>query len=575
MDKLITNNGSYRCSCNGMSPDALVKVVQGNDLTLDIQLTKHNTETDTWESYSLVGKDDVQCYLLTPNGTHINLDTEVQLDGKVKAKAESYQLETNMTYGIGVDWKDDDNDLSVKAKGMVKVVRYSEVTEDYEITVTDNATYISLGQLPEDYITPDELTTVLDNYVTNSSLSTTLEDYVQDSELDNYVTDTDLSTVLEDYVDETELSSTLSSYVSDNQLSSKLQLYATTQYVDDAIGDIDIDTSNFYTKTEIDTTLQSYITDSELNTTLQSYVTESELNTTLNPYITEIELDSTLGTTLNAYATSISIDGEHLIVGPSISKVISLKNSSNESISAIDLPAISVFNNNGTLNVKPANTATGLIKAADARKIYQDSIRIDDVESDISHLDTRVTNLENSSGGSGDVTMSYLDNYLEATAYALAQHELDLYTLNRNFSNYYDKTSSDSRYVTASQVSSKYVSTSTNENQNQATAYALTDLDGRVSTLEQGGGGGGSSATVNDATLTIQKNSVTVSTFTANASTNVTCDISVPTDTNDLTNGANFVSSTSITTIVQISQNDYDALVSGGTVDSNTMYVIV
>ena len=42
--------------------------------------------------------------------------------------------------------------------------------------------------------------------------------------------------------------------------------------------------------------------------------------------------------------------------------------------------------------------------------------------------------------------------------------------------------------------------------------------------------------TVNNATLTIQKNGTTVNTFTANASSNVTADISVPTKTSDLTN---------------------------------------
>lgn len=47
--------------------------------------------------------------------------------------------------------------------------------------------------------------------------------------------------------------------------------------------------------------------------------------------------------------------------------------------------------------------------------------------------------------------------------------------------------------------------------------------------------------TVNDATLTIQKNGTTVNTFTANASSNVTANITVPTDTTDLTNGAGYI----------------------------------
>ena len=54
--------------------------------------------------------------------------------------------------------------------------------------------------------------------------------------------------------------------------------------------------------------------------------------------------------------------------------------------------------------------------------------------------------------------------------------------------------------------------------------------------------------TVNDATLTIQKNGVDVQTFTANASTNATANITVPTDTGDLTNGAGFITSSDLPT---------------------------
>lgn len=49
--------------------------------------------------------------------------------------------------------------------------------------------------------------------------------------------------------------------------------------------------------------------------------------------------------------------------------------------------------------------------------------------------------------------------------------------------------------------------------------------------------------TVNNATLTIQKNGSTVKTFTANASSNVTANITVPTKTSDLTNDSGFLTS--------------------------------
>ena len=47
--------------------------------------------------------------------------------------------------------------------------------------------------------------------------------------------------------------------------------------------------------------------------------------------------------------------------------------------------------------------------------------------------------------------------------------------------------------------------------------------------------------TVNNATLTIQKNGTTVSSFTSNASANVTCNITVPTKVSDLTNDSGYI----------------------------------
>ena len=51
--------------------------------------------------------------------------------------------------------------------------------------------------------------------------------------------------------------------------------------------------------------------------------------------------------------------------------------------------------------------------------------------------------------------------------------------------------------------------------------------------------------TVNDATLTIQKNGTTVKTFTANASSNVTANITVPTAVSELTNDSGYLTSAS------------------------------
>lgn len=58
--------------------------------------------------------------------------------------------------------------------------------------------------------------------------------------------------------------------------------------------------------------------------------------------------------------------------------------------------------------------------------------------------------------------------------------------------------------------------------------------------------------TVNNAVLTIQKNSATISTFSANASANVTCNIAVPTKVSELTNDSGYTTNTGTVTSVRV-----------------------
>lgn len=68
-----------------------------------------------------------------------------------------------------------------------------------------------------------------------------------------------------------------------------------------------------------------------------------------------------------------------------------------------------------------------------------------------------------------------------------------------------------------------------------ATSGAYSDLSGTPTI-----------PTVNNATLTIQKNGTNVQTFTANASSDATCNITVPTNTSDLTNNSGFITSSAL-----------------------------
>lgn len=68
--------------------------------------------------------------------------------------------------------------------------------------------------------------------------------------------------------------------------------------------------------------------------------------------------------------------------------------------------------------------------------------------------------------------------------------------------------------------------------------------------------------TVNNAILTIQKNGTDVNTFTANASSNVTCNITVPTNTNELTNGAGYITLSSLSGTSPIAYNNSTGAIS-------------
>lgn len=79
--------------------------------------------------------------------------------------------------------------------------------------------------------------------------------------------------------------------------------------------------------------------------------------------------------------------------------------------------------------------------------------------------------------------------------------------------------------------------------------------------------------TVNNATLTIQKNGTTVKTFTANASTNVTANITVPTKTSDIANDSNYVSDANYVhtdnNFTTTLKNKLDGIAAGAEVNQN------
>lgn len=79
--------------------------------------------------------------------------------------------------------------------------------------------------------------------------------------------------------------------------------------------------------------------------------------------------------------------------------------------------------------------------------------------------------------------------------------------------------------------------------------------------------------TVNDATLTIQKNGNTVETFTANSSTNKTANITVPTKTSELTNDSGFITTDEDTTY-SLSETDGVVTLTGSDGSTSTVNTV-
>lgn len=75
--------------------------------------------------------------------------------------------------------------------------------------------------------------------------------------------------------------------------------------------------------------------------------------------------------------------------------------------------------------------------------------------------------------------------------------------------------------------------------------------------------------TVNNSTITIQKNGATVESFNLNQADNETINITVPTDTNDLTNGAGFITSADLPTLADLTTPAQMNAINSGATSTN------
>ena len=584
----------------------ILRICAGNDFSIVVQITEYDTEAGAWVNYDLSAVSDVHMSLIAENGKHIKLPVTVNSDGTVSAAIQSAYLQRT-TYGIEITWLTDSLNRRTYSPCLLQIVtstaESSSNIAEYEsndayhfnIQMKADVAILSIGKISDEYITQSELADELSNYATNSSVDTQISTLWNDAN-DTFVDSDELATSLQDYVTNSSLESTLSYYDTSDEV---------TQKISDAIHGIpQPDLGNYVTKPYLSE--QSYVTSSEL--TNASYVTSSSLDIALSSYVNGAEYDSTNHNILlkNDNTTIDTIDASPFIIDGMVEDVeisngnLVISFNTDAGKQDITIPISDIFD---ASNYYTSSQIDGMLTN------YASQSDMTTVQGDITSLDGRVTTLENNPSVPTDyVSYTYLadnyisyielDNYTETISTVLLNDRRDIFNTYSYFNNYYDKSQSDSKYVTSSQVSARYVDYDSLNNLAYGTSSALNDLNDRVTTIEQGGG---SSSGVSeedwdnsneaiaqellDNRLDHQRFSNSFSNYYTKTesdgryATQSWANDKFVTQSDDLNRqqaiAAAFASSVQSTTVHNIwtgSQNDYDAIT---TKDTNTLYVIL
>lgn len=137
----------------------------------------------------------------------------------------------------------------------------------------------------------------------------------------------------------------------------------------------------------------------------------------------------------------------------------------------------------------------------------------------------------------------------------IAGLQSEITSTNKLSSDLVDDTNHTHKFVTAAQIT-KLNGIATGAEVNVQSDWNVTDTSSDAFIKNKP-----TIPTVNNATLTIQKNGTTVKTFTANASSNVTANITVPTQTSELTNNSGFLTTSTLPIVTSISSSSTDSQV--------------
>lgn len=259
------------------------------------------------------------------------------------------------------------------------------------------------------------------------------------------------------------------------------------------------------------------------------------------------------GTTIGTFSANASTNSTvNIVTGASADSVASaIYNSSTQKIEFYNAAGTHLDTDiDATAFIKDGMVQNVVITTGTGANAGKSVLKIDfntDAEGD-GHTDIEIP-LENIFNPTNYYTKTETDNTFlsksdyesdeEVVANALAQHEMELRRFDSNFGDLQESVTTlegkvDQTYT--SEEKSKLANIAAN-----AEVNVQADWNETNSTSDAYIQNKPTIPTVNDATLTIQKNGTSVGTFTANAASNVTVNIAVPTKTSDLTNDSGFL----------------------------------
>lgn len=355
-----------------------------------------------------------------------------------------------------------------------------------------------------EYYTKSEVDNTLNDYVTNTSLNSTLNDYATVSSLNDYVTNISLNSTLEDYVTDSELNTSLNPITSNitslddrvttlennpsvpsnvvtsddaNEIVCLTQEeydaleqsetldpnvfyyitdatsnYATKQYVNAAVSNVHIDTSNLVTLNSAQTISGEKI-----------FTKETKFgHSNINNNSTWMNADLIYG----VYKTSLFVrpTALQMITGEIVAPNRSAKSSStsdgnlfNTEANVIKFRKIDSNSGNGLI------TSMSELARIDSNGIYEGDTLLSDKYALKSEIPT-----------SSGLSEEDWDNSNEAIAKEFVNNRLEHLSINDKFNDYYTKKQTDNKYATTGWTSNNFVTKKDNENQNQAIAAALS-----------------------------------------------------------------------------------------------------